>query len=93
MFLDIIKSVEGSSNGGFWLGATNMLGEVWKNLRDGSNVTFFNWAPGSPQNGLYPLCAYLQKDGLWRSDYCHKSYYYVCGFPEDDKITKPFNAA
>ncbi|KAE9555544.1 hypothetical protein FO519_001215 [Halicephalobus sp. NKZ332] len=78
----ILKQTDLSLTGGVWVGVSNMLDSVWKNVDDGSNATFFNWAPDALQGGTYPLCVYINNDGVWYSNYCYVGYYYLCGLPE-----------
>ncbi|KAE9555556.1 hypothetical protein FO519_001227 [Halicephalobus sp. NKZ332] len=73
---------DSGSDSNFFFGMTNMVGEIWKNVNDGSNMTFSNWITGSTPMGNYPLCAYLQGNGGWGSVHCHYQLAYMCGVPD-----------
>ena len=79
--LDIIENLQ-ISHSAAWIGVTNIVGGVWKNIDNGSNVTYFNWAPGEPQNNTYPLCVRIKTDGLWYSGPCYDWWSaYLCSVP------------
>ncbi|KAE9546616.1 hypothetical protein FO519_010172, partial [Halicephalobus sp. NKZ332] len=63
----------------YWIGANNIEGPGWTNI-DGSNVTYFDWAPGEPADSTG--CVSVDLKGLWYNDDCFSNYGYVCEFPE-----------
>ncbi|KAE9555546.1 hypothetical protein FO519_001217 [Halicephalobus sp. NKZ332] len=69
-------------NDGFFLGVTDLFGGIWRNLDDGSEIAFTNWAPGFPPNSSDPLCVHINGDGLWRTENCVVNYHYLCGIPD-----------
>lgn len=71
----------GTNNWCIWAGVSNIMGGIWKNVDDGNNITFANWASGEPVNSSYPLCLCMLKSGLWRSLHCYESSYYLCAVP------------
>ena len=64
-----------------WIGITNIVGGVWRNLDDGKIPAFFNWASGEPKNVTYPLSAYMHGDGLWHTTHLYDSGYFLCSVP------------
>ncbi|KAE9547066.1 hypothetical protein FO519_009722 [Halicephalobus sp. NKZ332] len=73
--------------GVFWIGVTNLLGGTWKNIDDGSNITFSNWAPGQPTNDKNSSCAAIDTQGLWFNENCEAAPLFVCGVPSDGSET------
>ena len=68
------------------------MGGVWRNVYDGSNTTYFNWAPGEPQNGNYPSCVRMKEDGMWYTGPCYDWWYgYFCGVPESGEPNEQVN--
>ena len=59
-----------------------MVGEAWKNINDGSDVTFSNWGTGMAPVGNYPLCGYVDATGSWASVHCHHQLPSLCGIPD-----------
>ncbi|KAE9546831.1 hypothetical protein FO519_009957, partial [Halicephalobus sp. NKZ332] len=78
-------STFGDENSGtkFWIGITSLLGGGWKNIDDGSNTTYFDWASGEPADSLGSNgCTSVDMEGLWYNDDCFNIYPYVCEVPE-----------
>ncbi|KAE9546749.1 hypothetical protein FO519_010039 [Halicephalobus sp. NKZ332] len=78
---DLIKSKEGPTNNCYFIGVTNLVGGVWRNVDDGNLTNFFNWASKEPKNGILPLRIHMNKDALWRSDHFSSYCRYICGIP------------
>lgn len=66
------------------IGVTKLLGNVWKNIDDGSNTTFFNWGPEEPSNTTGYDCVAVNPSGIWMNDLCDE-WFFICGFPEIDE--------
>ncbi|KAE9547857.1 hypothetical protein FO519_008932 [Halicephalobus sp. NKZ332] len=66
----------------FWIGVNNVGGNGWTNM-DGSNATYFDWAPEEPANSTGSNgCVSVNMKGLWYNDDCFTNYPYVCGVSE-----------
>ncbi|KAE9546431.1 hypothetical protein FO519_010357, partial [Halicephalobus sp. NKZ332] len=66
----------------FWIGVNNVGGNGWTDM-NGSNATFFNWAPGEPANSTGSNgCVSVSLNGTWYNDDCFTNYPYVCGVPD-----------
>lgn len=61
-----------------------MIGGVWKNVDDGNNTVFFDWASGQPTTGIGYDCALMNAQGYWYTAGCNSYYYFICGLPEID---------
>ncbi|KAE9547845.1 hypothetical protein FO519_008942 [Halicephalobus sp. NKZ332] len=67
----------------FWIGVSDLSNGEWKNIDDGSNTTYFDWAPGEPSNSTGSTgCVSVDIKGLWHNDDCFTSYSFVCEVPE-----------
>ena len=72
----------GSDSSYPYIGVTRLVGDVWKNVDDGRNTTFFNWAKKEPKNDTDINCVYMKPDGYWYSAQCRDTWRYICGLPE-----------
>ena len=63
----------------FYLGIANTMGGVWKNVDDGQNITYANWASGEPKTD-HSYCAIMNGNGQWKTSWCYSGYSNVCGF-------------
>lgn len=62
----------------------NVGGTGWTNV-DGSNATYFDWAPEEPANSTGSNgCVSVDLKGLWHNDDCFNVYPYVCEIFEAD---------
>ena len=70
--------------GVFWIGVTNFLGDVWRNIDDGANITFSNWASGYPTSNSDQSCATIGDNGFWYNNVCNGwTPLFFCGVPGD----------
>ncbi|KAE9547564.1 hypothetical protein FO519_009224 [Halicephalobus sp. NKZ332] len=70
----------------FWIGVDNILGDGWRNVDDGSNIIFDNWAQNEPSNDSN-ACVSVDKEGMWYNDNCSNNYPYICGVSDDEYTT------
>ena len=81
MFLDLISAIY--PNQRIWIGVTRLVGRIWKNVDDGENTTYFNWATGQPWTDPDHQCVSIDFQGYWYSGYgCDTYSQYVCGVHE-----------
>ncbi|KAE9547101.1 hypothetical protein FO519_009688 [Halicephalobus sp. NKZ332] len=67
----------------YWIGVNDIAGTGWTNIDDGSNITYFDWAPGEPSNLTGSNgCVSVDLKGLWHNDDCFTNYSFVCEVPE-----------
>ena len=78
IFTDLVTSV--APNSWFYIGMTNSVGGVWRNIDDGQDATFFRWQNGPSWTPVYPLCAVFYSNGSWVGADCVANRYFICGF-------------
>ncbi|KAE9547201.1 hypothetical protein FO519_009587 [Halicephalobus sp. NKZ332] len=72
-------------SGSFWIGVTNVLDGVWRNIDDGTNITYSNWDTGYPVNNSDYACVHVTNTGVWINADCNKSRpLFVCGVFENE---------
>ena len=59
------------------------MGGIWKNIDDGQNATYFNWAAGQPWKDPDHQFVSIDSQGYWYSGYTSDQYFqYVCEVSE-----------
>ena len=79
----------GSPGSRFWIGISNINGNGWQNIDDGSATNFFDWASGEPQNTTGNGCVSMDTTGKWYNDDCFNNYSFACGVSEVGAPTTP----
>ena len=75
----------------FWIGVNNTNGAGWKNVDDGSDTFYFDWANGEPVNstGSSDRCVSVDFKGFWYSEDCSTKHFFMCGVSEISSFTTP----
>jgi len=74
---------DGNSTAKFWIGVTDLFGNGWQNIDDGSPISYTDWAPGEPNNSTSQGgCVSMDLLGYWYNDNCSSIYPFGCEFNE-----------
>lgn len=83
-----LQAFGGDGTTKFWIGITQLLGNQWTNIDDGSSANFFDWGSGEPSNSTNQVgCVSVDTSGYWYDDNCFKDLSYACEIPEEGSTT------
>ena len=64
------------------------MNNIWENIEDGSNSTYFNWGSGDPIISNSISCIATDAQGFWYNVKCEQSNYFICGVPSNGNETE-----
>ncbi|KAE9551067.1 hypothetical protein FO519_005734 [Halicephalobus sp. NKZ332] len=78
----------------YWIGITEMVGGVWRNVDDGKEATYFNWEEHYPMDTPVWNAIHCNADGYWvNTDYHTTPMYFACGYTKSLNELKEFNVS
>lgn len=65
--------------GSLWSGGRDDVTEgvfLWQQFQ--TAMSFTNWVPGEPNNGVHAQCLEIRNHGKWSDAYCTDKYSFLC---------------